>query len=291
MSAVVITRSMQHQLRRFALVLGTNEIASAVSVYLQRDGWAVLLSHDPYPPVLRRKMAFHDALYGIPVEVEGVPASRADNGLEVLKPLANADRVTVTRLAPLDALGIRSVDVLIDARMQKYRVTPDLRRLARLTIGLGPGFTTNANCDIAVETRPSKNGAILRRGRTDEADRIASRLGNMGLERFVYSQVRGHWRTDIEIGAQMSKDSVLGHLDGVPVRAPLDGVLRGIVRDGTDVPEGIKLVEVDPRGPEAQWSGIDQRGRTIAIATLNAIRIHSAQQDTREAHFVPHAHR
>jgi xanthine dehydrogenase accessory factor len=291
MTAIAITRSMQQRLRRFALVLGTNEIASAVSVYLQRDGWAVLLSHDPYPPVVRRKMAFHDALYDVPVNVEGISAARADSGVDVLKPSADPDRVTVTRLSPLDALGIRSVDVLIDARMQKYRVTPDLRRLARLTIGLGPGFTTNANCDIAVETRPAKNGAILRRGRTDAADGIASRLGDMGMERFVYSQAAGHWRTNAEIGAEVSKDTVLGRLDGVPVLAPLDGVLRGLVRDGTDVPERVKLVEVDPRGNDAQWTGIDQRGRTIAIATLNAIRIHSAQQDRREAQSAPRARR
>jgi hypothetical protein len=50
----------------FAVILGTNEIASAVAVYLHRAGYRVVLSHDPVPPVIRRKMAFHDALFDEP---------------------------------------------------------------------------------------------------------------------------------------------------------------------------------------------------------------------------------
>jgi len=41
-----------------AVILGTDEIASAVAVNLYRSGYCVVLSHDPLPPVIRRKMAF-----------------------------------------------------------------------------------------------------------------------------------------------------------------------------------------------------------------------------------------
>ena len=280
MCAVSTARPSSHSVGFFAVVLGTNEIASAVGVYLQRDGWSVVLAHDPHPPVMRRTMAFHDVLFGDPAEVDGVLGAHAGNGLQVLKVLAGADRIAVTWLSPLDVLAIRSVDLLVDARMQKHRVTPDLRRLARLTIGLGPCFAVNSNCDIAVETRPAKNGAIVRNGKTDDADGVARRLGDVGAERFVYSSAPGCWRTSVEIGASIIKESILGHLNGLLVRAPFDGILRGIVRDGTDVPAGIKLLEVDPRGPDAQWTGMDERGRTIAKATLNAIRIHAAQQQS-----------
>jgi hypothetical protein len=47
--------------------------------------------------------------------------------------------------------------------------------------------------------------------------------------------------------------------------------LRGIVRDGSEVPAGVKLLEIDPRGRHAQWTGIDDRGRTIAKAVMTAI--------------------
>jgi hypothetical protein len=61
------------------------------------------------------------------------------------------------------------------------------------------------------------------------------------------------------------------------VRAPIDGMLRGIVRDSTVVPAGVKLLEIDTRGRRAAWTGIDERGRTIAQATIRAIRLHASQ--------------
>ncbi len=68
---------------RVAVVMGTSEIASAVAVHLHRDGWRVVLSHDPHPPVIRRRMAFHDALFGDPAEVSGVSGVCAETILAV----------------------------------------------------------------------------------------------------------------------------------------------------------------------------------------------------------------
>ena len=68
---------------RFAVILGTNEIASAVAVGLHRAGYGVVLSHDPLPPVIRRKMAFHDALFDDAVSVDGMAARRVDTGLDI----------------------------------------------------------------------------------------------------------------------------------------------------------------------------------------------------------------
>jgi hypothetical protein len=115
-------------------------------------------------------------------------------------------------------------------------------------------------------------------GWTDAADGVASSLGDVGSERFVYSQSAGRWRTPIEIGTRVYKDLVLGHLSGIPVLAPRDGILRGIARDGSEVPAGVKLLEIDPRGRHAQWTGIDERGRSIAKATMRAIAAHAAQR-------------
>ena len=103
---------------RFAVILGTNEIASAVAVRLHRAGFRVVLSYDPLPPVIRRKMAFHDALFDDAVAVEGIAARRADTGLEIRTSLAQTSGVTITELGLLDLIVIRGIDVLVDARMQ-----------------------------------------------------------------------------------------------------------------------------------------------------------------------------
>ena len=97
--------SVFHDRRRgLAMVLGTNEIASAVAVHLHRAGFGVVLSHDPHPPVIRRAMAFHDALWGEGAELEGIRAELVERACEVLPVAALADRVAVTRLGLVDLM-------------------------------------------------------------------------------------------------------------------------------------------------------------------------------------------
>jgi hypothetical protein len=261
-----------------ALVLGTNEIASAVAVHLRMAGHRVILSHDTFPPVIRRAMAFHDALFADRAIVEGIEGERAETALEIAAAMKMPCRVAVTPLHLTDLIASFSPKILVDARMQKHRITPDYRGIIRLTIGVGPNFAVGRNCDVAVETRPVKNGTLVRRGQTDPADGMPRPLGGVGVERFVYSGAPGHWHTRIEIGMRVFRGMVLAHLDGAPVRAPIDGVVRGIVRDSTSVPGGVKLLEIDPRGRDARWTGIDDRGRSIAEATMRAIQFHVAER-------------
>ncbi|MFC5321134.1 xanthine dehydrogenase [Bradyrhizobium oligotrophicum] len=258
---------------RFAVVLGTNEIASAIAVHLHRDGFCVVLSHDPNPPVLRRKMAFHDALFGDTIRIENVIGERIENTMDVFKALAAPRNVLVTWLGLLDLLPVRAIDVLVDARMQTRDLTPNLRGMTRLSVGIGPGFSPSANCDLAIETRPDRLGQIVHEGWTLAKDDFGE-LGGVGSERLVHSPHEGRWHTPLEIGTRVYKGFVVGHLSGIPVIAPYDGILRGVVRDGSDVPAGIALAEIDSRGRHAQWTGIDAQGQALAQATLTAIRQH-----------------
>jgi xanthine dehydrogenase accessory factor len=261
--------------RPLALILGTNEIASAVAVHLVTEGYSAVLSHDPFPPVIRRAMAFHDALFGDRAAVEGIEGERAETAVEIVSTLAKAGSVAVTPLSLADVIAIAPPRLLIDARMQKRRVTPDHRGMAAVTVGLGPNFAAGVNCDIAIETRPVRIGTIVREGWTDEADGVSRPLGGFGGERFVYSHRDGIWRTPVDIGMRTFKGFVVGHLDGVAVQAPIDGFLRGVVRDSTVVAAGVKLLEVDARGRNASWTGIDERGRAIAEATVTALGQHA----------------
>lgn len=266
---------------RCAVILGTNEIASAVAVHLHRDGYGVIMSHDPQPPVIRRKMAFHDVLFGDDVTIAGVAAERADTSLDIRARLGRTSNILITELGLLDLIVISALDVLVDARMQKYLVKPDLRRLARSAVGLGPGFAGDTNCDIAIETHPAKAGRIIRSGSTASADGQPSRLGNIAAERFARAEVGGRWHTAIEIGTRVFKDFVVGHLGNTPVRAPFDGVLRGVVRDGIEVPAGAKLLEIDPRGRRANVTNIDVRVAQIARAVAKALATRDANLPVR----------
>jgi hypothetical protein len=269
--------------RPLTFVLGTNEIASAVAVHLVAAGYSLVLSHDAFPPVIRRAMAFHDALFGDRAAVEGIEGERAESAAEIASVLAKPGQVAVTPLQLAGLVMILRPRILVDARMQKRLAPPDHRGAAGLTVGLGPNFAVGVNCDIAIETRPVRIGAIVRTGCTDRADGISRPLGGVGRERFVYSDRQAVWHTAVDIGMRAFKGFVVGHLDGVPVHAPIDGAVRGIVRDSTTVAAGVKLLEIDARGRDARWTGIDERGRAIAEATVRAIGLHAAQPLTQDA--------
>ncbi len=273
----------EHSLKSFqrwplAVVLGTNEIASAVAIPLTRSGYSVVMCHDAFPPVIRRAMSFHDALFDDPAEVDGVVGQRAESLLEIASVVSKRERVAVTPLSLTDLLAMRRADVIVDARMQKHRITPDFRRLAGVTVGLGPKFIVGVNCDIAVETRPIHTGAVIEAGATEEPDGVSRELGGVGKDRFVYSDRAGIWRTPVEIGMWIPKGFMVGRHGGVGVHAPIDGFVRGVVRDATLAPAGIKLLEVDPRGRAACWTGTDERGRVIAEAAFEAISLHKARK-------------
>lgn len=254
-----------------AIILGLNEIASAVGVDMHGLGFAVVMSHDPDPPVIRRGMAFFDALYNDPVAIGGISAVCVENTIAARARIADRQRVIVTRLYPNELLTLGPIAVLIDARMQKRSVTPDLRNLAAVTVGLGPGFTVGQNCDLAIETKPGQEGRALRYGETLAADGISRRLGGIGNERFVYSPTAGRWITALDVGTRIYRDFPLGILGQQAIVAPFDGIVRGIARDGIEVRAGVKLIEIDPRGRGAQWTGIDDRSKAIATATCTAI--------------------
>ncbi|HTO80074.1 MAG TPA: xanthine dehydrogenase [Methylocystis sp.] len=257
--------------RGFAIILGTNEIASAVAVRLLQEGYNAALSYDPHPPALRRGMSFHDALFDDSARVDGIIGRRAENAVELFDVFASRGCVAVTPLHATDLIPLRRADAIIDARMQKERVTPDLRGLAGLAVGIGPVFTVGKNCDVAVETHPARAGALLKTGRTWACDGIPRALGGLGEERFLRAPSAGVWRTPLNIGDRVYKGVTIGLQEGAHLLAPMDGFLRGLTRDGAQAPEGAKLVEIDPRGRRACWTGTDELGRAVAEATTQAV--------------------
>jgi xanthine dehydrogenase accessory factor len=58
----------------------------------------------------------------------------------------------------------------------------------------------------------------------------------------------------------------------VPVEATLDGILRGLIRDGYPVNVGFKMADIDPRAEEYDnCFTISDKARCIAGGVLEAI--------------------
>lgn len=254
-----------------AVVLGTNDVASAVGRALFLNGHGVVLSRDPLQPVLRRTMAYDDALLAGRVSFAGVDARAAGSLVEILNACTDRSAICVTMLELGDLLCLGLIDVLVDARMRMRTLKVDQRPFARAAIGLGPGFCAGRHVDVAIETAPEAIGP-LRAGTTLAAHGRSALLSGAGRERFARAPGNGLWVTDCAIGQTVAAGERLGSCGGVSVEAPLSGRLRGLVRSAVDVPDGLKLAEIDPAtdGPPS-WLSLAERPRRIAEAVLDAL--------------------
>ncbi|HLF05946.1 MAG TPA: hypothetical protein VI893_02020 [Thermoplasmata archaeon] len=254
------------------IVLGVGDVGSAVAHRLFTAGWQVCILSEPSPVVVRRRMSFADAAFDRRAELAGVRCYRMDSVDDVV-PLMRARTGIPLFVGALEALGSKSKPgVLIDARMRKRAAKESLRGLAPFTIGLGPGFEAGANCEVAVETAWGDDlGKVLRSGRTKDAEGEPREIGGHGRDRVVRSRSEGLFRTSRRIGELVKAGKQLAEIGDQPILSPLDGAIRGLVRDGLRVEKGAKVVEIDPRGEGAVFAGLGERPATIAEGVLVAV--------------------
>jgi xanthine dehydrogenase accessory factor len=249
------------------VVRGCGDVGSAVAHALYLQGADVIVSDEPAPAHPRRGMAFTDGFFETQAELDGVVARQAP---EVVA-RADDDPVWLSD-RPLDELlRAAQADVLVDARMRKHLPPDDQRGVASTVVGLGPGFDTRSNCDLAIETAWGESlGRVVAEGRTSRQGGEPRALGGAGRERFFYASGEGTWHTGLHIGEAVTQGQVVGSLGDVDVRSPLTGVLRGLSHDGAHVARQRKIVEVDPR-LDARVTGLGERPRAIAQGVLQAL--------------------
>ena len=252
------------------IIRGSGDVASAVAHRLMREGHAVVVHDVALPAAPRRGMAFADAIFDGSCTLEGIRARRVDE-LEALR--AGGGEVLVTTAALSDALAAVGPDVLVDARMRKRAVPEGQRDLARLTIGLGPNFVAGETTDLAIETQWGDDlGTVVGHGPTQALGGEPRSFEGHARDRFVYAPAAGVMRTSAQIAQRVSAGEVVATIGAAQLRAPLDGILRGLVHDGVPVALRAKVVEVDPRGDLTKVFGIGPRPRRIAEGVLEAIR-------------------
>ena len=69
----------------------------------------------------------------------------------------------------------------------------------------------------------------------------------------------------------------MGHVNGVPVLAQIDGVVRGLLQDGVEVTAGMKSGDVDPRCDVAHCFTVSDKASSIGGGVLEAILNHRFQ--------------
>lgn len=254
------------------LVRGIGDIGSTVAHVLHREGNVVVIHDIPLPTWTRRQMAFTDAIFDGKASLAGVDATRIDQ-LSALSGRARPTTIAVS-VHDFDALvQTLQPDILIDARMRKRQVPEPQIDLAKLTIGLGPGFIAGDTTHVVIETAWGEAlGAVIGEGSASPQDGAPRTLGGFGIERVVYAPAPGTFGSEFAIGDDVAIGQVVARVGSRSLAAPLGGRIRGLTRSGVPVNPGTKVIEIDPRGDDAIVTGIGERPAKIAEGVLLAIR-------------------
>ncbi len=254
------------------LVRGVGDIGSVVAHLLFQAGYGVAVHDDPRPTTTRRGMAFADAVFDGEAVLDEVRAVRADTVEQVVHALNRRDAVPVY-VGPLEsllaALGHR---VLVDARMRKHAAPEVQIGSADLTIGLGPALVAGRHAHAVVETSWDGLGGVITEGASLPLTGEPRTIAGHARDRYVYAPVAGLFRTTARIGDTVRAGQDLAQIGAAVLRAPLDGVLRGLTHDDVPVTVGTKVIEVDPRGRVGEVRGMSERPRRIAEGVLSAVR-------------------
>jgi xanthine dehydrogenase accessory factor len=144
--------------------------------------------------------------------------------------------------------------------------------MAPFVVALGPGFTAGVDCHRVVETmRGHDLGRIITQGTATPNTGVPGLIEGYGRERVIHSPAAGVFQSERRIGDLVNKGDVLAHVGQTPVIATLDGVLRGLLRNGLQVSEGFKIADIDPRAEISHCLSISDKARALGGAVLEAV--------------------
>ncbi|MGE5675222.1 MAG: selenium-dependent molybdenum cofactor biosynthesis protein YqeB [Mycobacterium leprae] len=267
---------MKH--RELILIKGAGELASGVALRLHHAGYRVIMTEVAQPLAVRRTVAFCEAVPLGEMCVEGVTARRVDNPSAVAAVL---DRSEIPVLVDPQAACIPALRpmAVIDAIMAKRNLGTRPTD-APAVVALGPGFVAGLDCHAVVETqRGHFLGRVYYSGSALPDTGVPAERRGHATDRIVRAPASGIFRAVRTIGEIVSSSTVLGSVlpggngdaESIPVLSLIDGLLRGLVRDGTPVSRNLKIGDVDPVADPERCCTISDKALSVAGGVLEAL--------------------
>jgi len=255
------------------LVRGAGEMATGVAHRLASCHFKVCMTESWNPEAVRREVAFSEAIYDDEKKVEGITAKRVESPDQISE-VWREGKIPVLIDPEAKVKDFLNPDVLIDAILAKVNLGTKITD-APVVIGLGPGFYAGKDVHLLVETNRGHNlGRIITNGEAEPNTGIPGSIAGYTEERVIRAPENGQFRTWRKIGHVIKVHEKVGMIGGVEVQSRIPGIIRGLLRDGTQVWKGMKMGDIDARGNKAHCYTISDKARTISGGALQAILEH-----------------
>ena len=258
-------------MQKICLIRGAGDIATGTIQKLVRAGFKCVVTEVSNPSSIRRKVSLSEAIYEKKTVVEDIEAVLCENLDEIGQYLERYNPVIIVD-PKLTILNKMKFDVVVDAILAKKN-TGLKKEMADITIGLGPGFEAGVDCDIVIETMRGHDLArIIEQGFAKKNTGIPGIIDGFSNERVIYSDFDGQFTHIKSISDIVNKEEIIAKVGDNYIRATLDGVIRGMIRDNFEVKKGLKIIDIDPRYEEVEnCFTISDKARAIGGAVLEAI--------------------
>lgn len=252
------------------VIRGAGDLATGVALRLWRAHMRVVMTDIESPTAIRRTVCFSQAIVHGETTVEGITARKAETPDQALTFLESG---VIPVLADPEGMCIQALkpDAVVDAILAKKNLGTEITD-APVVIGVGPGFTAGKDCHAVVETmRGHYLGRVIHEGGAIPNTGIPGLIGGFAGERVLRAPADGIFHQLLEIGAQVKMGDIAATVNDEPMACTLDGVLRGILADGTPVFKGMKAGDVDPRCKVEHCYTASDKATAVGGGVLEAI--------------------
>ena len=252
------------------LIRGGGEEGSAIAHRLCRTHFRVCITETACPLEVNRGVCFSEAVFDHSKTIEGLTAERTLPTMENIYRVWREGKIPVLVDPELSAKSLLKPDILVNAMMLGRETNTHITD-APLVIGIGPGFTVSGDVHIIIESNSHFAGRILLDGKSGEGEGKPAPDRTDKIETVIRAEEAGIFTTEKNLCDAVLEGDVIGMLGEIPVKAPVSGVLRGLLRSEVKVLANARLAEIDPENDKAICLNIQDQMRLISAGVLEAI--------------------
>ena len=255
----------------FVVIKGSGDLASGIAFRLHHSGFDIAMTEITAPTSVRRTVCFSQAVYDGSAQVEDVRAVLASD--ETAMRAAFSKKQIAVFVDPSAAI-VKSFrpGALVDAVMAKKNTGTAITD-APIVIGVGPGFNAGVDCHAVIETQRGHSlGRVITKGSALPNTGVPGDIGGHTIERLLRSPSDGVFEALACIGDIVKKGDTVALINNkIPVKAGIDGMLRGLLPSGIAVTQGMKAGDLDPRCERSYCYTVSDKALAIGGGVLEAL--------------------